>query len=102
MVPLTTQVKIDERCERMEIDTGAAVTVISATTYKTMWGPSLPLLRDSTTILRAFGGRVIKLLGTIKAKVQGADKATPKKLELNVVEGNDPVCWVEIGYDTYR
>ena len=39
----------------MEIDTGAAVTVISATKCKTMWGPSPPLLRESTTILRAYG-----------------------------------------------
>ena len=54
-VPLTTQVKIDGRCLTMEIDTGAAVTVISATTYKTMWGPSTPLLRESTTILKAYG-----------------------------------------------
>ena len=37
MVPLTTQVKINGRCLTMEIDTGAAVTVISAKTYKTMW-----------------------------------------------------------------
>ena len=35
-VPLTTQVKIYGRCLTMEIDTGAALTVISATTYKTM------------------------------------------------------------------
>ena len=74
----------------MEIDTRAAVTVMSATTYKTMWGPSSPLLRESTTILRAYGGRVIKVLGTLKAKVQRADRAPPKQLELYVVEGNGP------------
>ena len=55
-----------------------------------MWGPSLPLLRESTTILRAYWGRVIKELGTPKAKVQGADRAPPKELELYVVEGNRP------------
>ena len=35
-------------------------------------------------------GRVIKVLETIKNKVQGADKSFPKKLELHVVEGNGP------------
>ena len=30
------------------------------------------------------------MLGTIKAKVQGADKAPPRQLELHVVEGNGP------------
>ena len=43
-VPLTTQVKINGRCLTMEIDTGATVTVISATTYKTMWGRLLHFL----------------------------------------------------------
>ena len=42
-VPLTTQVK-NGRCLTMEIDTGAAVKVISATTYKTMWGRLLHFL----------------------------------------------------------
>ena len=87
-VPLTTQVKLNGRCSTMEIDTGAAVTVISATTYKTMWGPSPPLLRESTTMLRAYGGRVIKVLETLKAKIQEVDRAPPKQLQLYVVEGN--------------
>ena len=30
------------------------------------------------------------MLGTVKAKVQGADRASPKQLELHVVEGNEP------------
>ena len=83
----------------MEIDTGAAVTLISATTYKTMWGPSPPLLRESTTILRAYGGRIIKVLGTLKAKVQGVDRAPSKQLELYVVKGNGPSL---LGRDSLR
>ena len=40
--------------------------------------------------MRAYAGRVIKVLGTIKTKVQEADKAPPKQLELHVVDANGP------------
>ena len=65
-------------------------------------GPASPLLRESTTILRAHEGRVVIVLGTIKAKVQGTDKAPHKQLKLHVVEGNRLSLLGEISYDTYR
>ena len=49
--------------------------------------PSPPLLSESTTTA-SIRGTVIIVLVTIKAKVQGPDKAPPKQLELHVVEGN--------------
>lgn len=64
----------------MEVDTGAAVTVISAETYKTFWAGAPPPLRESATVLRAYGGRMITVLGTAKVNVQGADEFTQKQL----------------------
>ena len=88
--PLTTTVVIDGRSLQMEIDTGAAVTVISTATYKMLWGPSPPPLRESATVLRAYGGRIIKVLGTVRVKVRGDHKAPLKQLDLHVVAGKGP------------
>ena len=104
--PLTTTVVIDGRSLQMEIDTGAAVTVISTATYKMLWGPSPPPLRESATVLRAYGGRIIKVLGTVRVKVQGDHKAPLKQLDLHVVAGKGPsllgrnwLCHIQVDWE---
>lgn len=62
----------------MEIDTGAAVSIISEETYKKLWNTNdvLELLLTSTT-LGTYTGESIGVLGKINVKVRLTDKQHP-------------------------
>ena len=87
---MKTSVLVNGRPIEMEIDTGAALTVISEVTYRLTWGQSVLPLKKSLTVLRAYGGRVIGASDTITVQVQGAGVSDPKTLELHEVEGKGP------------
>ena len=53
----------------MELDTGAAVSVISESTFHSLLGKSIEL-QPSTTTLRTYLGRELPILGTAQVEVQ--------------------------------
>jgi hypothetical protein len=73
----------------MEIDTGAAASVISERTYKNAWvGEARPSLLTTNVLLRTYSGERLNIRGEIKVDVQFRDKKA--KLNLLVVVGNGP------------
>ena len=80
MVP----VLIDNRPLTMELDTGAAVTVISETTFRSMFGNTANLQQSNAT-LRTYLGKELPLLGTTEVQVQY--KSQQATLPLFVIKG---------------
>ena len=86
--PLTTQLWLDGHEVSMEIDTGAAVTVISTETVST-WS-DCPEVLPSSTVLRAYGGSSVPVVGKILIPVSTHPHGETKRLEALVVDGQGP------------
>ena len=67
--PITVSVKINNCPLSMELDTGAAVSVISESMFHSLLGKSIEL-QPSTTTLRTYLGRELPILGTAQVEVQ--------------------------------
>ena len=69
----------------MEIDTGAALSIIGEATYKHLWGKdkSGPHLSPTSTVLRTYMGEKLSILGR-----RACYKGQASQLSLLVVEGD--------------
>ncbi|CAM5120403.1 unnamed protein product [Eretmochelys imbricata] len=77
---------LDGKPIRMELDTSAAVSLVSETVYKEK-RQHLPL-KATKTVLKTYTGEAVPMLGTIDVKVELNGQAA--KLPLFVVRGNYP------------
>ncbi len=89
LAPFSTSVVVNGTTLHMEVDTGAALALISQTTYNCLWPKECaPELRDVFVRLRTYTGEELNVLGsapvTVKYKEQQQD------LNLLVVQGNGP------------
>ena len=75
-------VRVNGTCLSMELDTGAAVTIISEQTYEKTWPQGTLLLHPSTVKLCTYTGGSASM--TVEYKEQ------KETLPLVVVEGNGP------------
>ena len=88
--PLTATVRVNSAALLMEIDTGASVSVISESTYRSsLWTDrERPPLQNTTARLRTYTGEPIAVLGQLEPTVEyGTQK---KRLKLLVVRGDGP------------
>ena len=89
VAPITAEVLVNGSNLRMEIDTGAAVSLISEATYFQLWvGNSGPKLEPSALKLRTYSGEELKLVGEAAVKVTYGQQE--EDLSLQVVKGNGP------------
>ena len=73
----------------MEIDTGAAVSILSEATYKSKWSASSrPPLAYSNIVLRTYSGHKLHMLGKVGVNVSFQGKTA--KLDLIVVSNEGP------------
>eukprot|EP00731_Ephydatia_muelleri_P004369 Em0002g545a len=87
--PLMVAVELNNSSLRMEIDTGAAVSIISETTYTGLWSKNVrPPLLQSTVLLRTYTGEVLSVKGQVMVNAKYQDQA--RQLQLLVVRGNGP------------
>ncbi len=70
--PLIISVNIEEVPHTMELDTGAAVSLISKKTYQSLW--SNKTLEKSTTKLKTYSGESIGVCGYLQVKVDYEDQ----------------------------
>ena len=81
---------------QMEVDTGAATTLISEETYRILWKQP-PKLKPTTTRLRTYSGQQLVVVGTLK--VQAKYEAQSADDWLLVVKGSGPTLlgrnWLE-------
>ena len=86
---LRTTVLIDNRPLDMEVDTGAAFSLISEATFSKLWGSDpTPPLQPSGFPLRTYTGEPIRVLGSAMVTVK--DNKQEAKLPLLVVGGDGP------------
>ena len=74
----------------MQVDTGAAVSILSADTFRKLF-PNANL-HASTLLLRTYTGETMKVLGELPVRVQ-YDQQGPMELELVVVQGHGPALF---------
>ena len=73
----------------MEVDTGAALSVISKTTYDQLWSKeSAPPLKPTTAKLKTYTGEHMQVVGSISVEVEHNQQK--KQLDLIVVGGEGP------------
>ena len=84
--PIMVELTINRQQTRMELDTGAAVSVISTETKAKMF-PQIQL-KDCTLLLTTYSGERLKVAGQISVEVKYGRQM--KQLPLYVVIGNGP------------
>jgi hypothetical protein len=85
IAPFVVSVQVDDKYLKMEVDTGASVSLISERTWRNLWKNGTPKLNPAKVILRSYSGESIKVLGEMEVTVQYQDQK--KKLNLLVVTG---------------
>ena len=84
--PLEVDLQLEGKPLRMEVDTGAAVSLVSEMTYRSLF-PTLQL-QPSMTKLRTYSGEPLTVLGQREVKVQHGEQTA--QLSLLVVQGEGP------------
>ena len=88
-LPLTICVIADGANVEFEVDTGAAVSLISQAKFNDAWPPlQRPRLRRTDVVLRTYTGEKLPVLGQIQVNVIFRDKTV--SLPLVVVKGDGP------------
>ena len=82
---ITSTVKINGTICKFQIDTGAAVSIMSEMTFKQLWVKAKrPKLQWSDIRLKSFTGELIKVLGKIDVKIE------QKRMKIYIVPGQVP------------
>ena len=80
---------IDGKSVSMEIDTGAAISIMSQESYNELW-PDRDL-KESKAKLRTYSGEYLKVLGEIETRVSHSNNHA--KLPLVIVQGRGPTLF---------
>ena len=85
--PYTVELSVNGAPLKMEVDTGAAVSLFSEATYKRLWKNPLKL-KPTTTRLRAYSGQQLVVLETLVVNVEYETQQVARSLI--VVKGSGP------------
>ena len=101
--PFSTKLEVEGKSLKMEVDTGASLTLVSEQTFQSHW-PDATLVESRIT-LSSYGGESIPVLGTIDVLVKYGHQDV--KLPLSVVKGDGPSLlgrnWLEkINFNWYE
>ena len=89
VVPFIATLDVEGVPLEMEVDTGAALSLISAATYEQLWPTgNAPQLRKPSIRLRTYTGEELQLVGEAAVQVQYQNQQ--EDLNLVVVKGNGP------------
>ena len=106
--PISVAVRLDGAPAHMELDTGAARSIISRRTYEKLWPNKgvRPRLRPSDANLRVYGGKQLSIAGEIRVQVEVPNVNNSSSQACNIVVtnsegpcllGRDLVCALELG-----
>ena len=84
--PITVDVSVNNKLLLMEVDTGAAVSIISENTQKRMFPEAT--LHPTSVLLKTYSGERLAVIGELQTQVHYKDQT--KVLNLLVVEGDGP------------
>ena len=85
--PIRVQMQVAGQVLTMEVDTGAAVSILPETVYRKKFPQGR--LHPSTVVLKTYTGETMKVVGTFSAQVQYKEQG-PCELDLYVVAGSGP------------
>ena len=86
--PYEIDVVVNGKPLRMEIDTGASLSIIGQEMYDSLWGDNeRPTLENTNVVLQTYTGEKLKPKGVAQVRVQGKETV---KLPLYVMEGRGP------------
>ena len=91
LAPFRVPMEINKASLEMEVDTGAAASVISEVTYRTLWKEKCserPPLKHTNALLRTYTGERLRILGRISVQVRYQKQEAT--LGLLVIGGNGP------------
>ena len=91
LAPFRVPMEINKASLEMEVDTGAAASVISEVTYKTLWKEKCnerPPLKHTNALLRTNTGERLRILGRISVQVRYQKQEA--NLGLLVIKGDGP------------
>ena len=87
--PYTAEIEINGATLRMQVDTGAALSLISETAYPKAWpSGNAPVVQKTSVRLRTYTGEELKLVGMAMVRVRCGKQE--EDLKLFVVEGSGP------------
>ena len=84
--PIKVPLTVDGKNLTMELDTGAAVTIVSEKQYDNLF--SNRQLKKSQVLLKTYSGEPLPVIGEVEVRVQYEQQE--KDLVLTVVAGNGP------------
>lgn len=88
--PLMVTMNVNGKDVSMEVDTGAHFSLISESTYRTLWPRDEPRLLPIDIPLQTYTGEKLSILGSIEVNVKYAFQAQQYLLKLLVVAGSGP------------
>ena len=83
--PILAHVLLNGQPLTLEVDTGAATSIINEETYHTLWS-NPPVLEPANETLRSYLGEKIPLLGSTRVTVQYEDQSAD--VQVLIVQGN--------------
>ena len=87
--PVIVHPEVNKIAIPMEVDTGAAVSIISQKVYEESWKDTCkPVLEYSDVVLRTYSGDLLKVMGEVNVEVDYNNQS--KVLPLVVVDGDGP------------
>lgn len=84
--PLEVDLQVEGQPTTMEVDTGAALSIVSEATYRRLWPQKT--LQESRVKLHTYTGEPLNVLGSVEMDVHYQDQLV--RLPLQVVQGNGP------------
>ena len=95
-MPMSVLIQVAGQVLTMEVDTGAAVSILSETVFRGKF-PQVQL-KPSSVMLRTYTGEAMKVMGVFSARVRYKEQ-DPCELDLYVVAGSGPCLlgrsWLE-------
>ena len=86
--PMMVTVTVNDSTLHMEVDIGAAASVISEETYHALWCNNASLIQQTKVKLRTYTGEILETLGQVNVQVKYHGQK--EQLPLLVVRGNGP------------
>ena len=89
--PLIVNVCLDGQPLRMELDTGAALSVCSEQAFKSVWPVDGPVIKPCAKVLKTYSGEVLELCGQAMVDVRYGEQRA--QLPLIVVKGERAISF---------
>ena len=86
--PICAIVKVNGTNLRMEVDTGASLSLVSEATYLNLWQSNPPQLQPTEKVLSTYSGESLEVLGSLSVFVEYGEQKS--QLELLVIAGSGP------------